>query len=88
MGRAGRWLDVFAMGGRQQSDARGRSALAGTRLAVLHSIGVWPVVINDETVVEKSVPLEELVLHAKGRPSAEPESSCGSATFPTVAESR
>ena len=35
---------------------------------ILHSIGVWPVVINDETVVEKSVPLEELVLHAKGRP--------------------
>ena len=35
---------------------------------IRHSIGVWPLVIDDETVVEKSVPLEELVLHAKGRP--------------------
>jgi len=35
---------------------------------ILHSIGVWPAVINDETVVEKSVPTEELVLHAKGGP--------------------
>jgi hypothetical protein len=33
-----------------------------------HSIGVWPLVINDETIVEKSVPREELVLHAKGGP--------------------
>ena len=35
---------------------------------IMHSIGVWPAVINDETIAEKSVPLEELVLHAKGRP--------------------
>jgi len=35
---------------------------------IRHSIGVWPLVINDETVVEKSVPLEELVLHAKSGP--------------------
>jgi hypothetical protein len=35
---------------------------------ICHSIGVWPVLLNDETVVEKSVPSEELVLHAKGRP--------------------
>ncbi|HET6735905.1 SRPBCC family protein [Mycobacterium sp.] len=33
-----------------------------------HTIGVWPVVLNDETVVETSIPNEELVLHAKGRP--------------------
>jgi Polyketide cyclase / dehydrase and lipid transport len=33
-----------------------------------HSVGVWPLILDDETVVEKSVPLEELVLHAKGRP--------------------
>lgn len=32
---------------------------------IRHSVGVWPLVINDETVVEKCVPLEELVLHAK-----------------------
>src|SRR5690348_5810010 len=33
-----------------------------------HTIGVWPVTLNDETVVESSTPLEELVLLAKGRP--------------------
>ena len=33
-----------------------------------HTIGIWPVVLNDETEVESSTPLEELVLLAKGRP--------------------
>lgn len=33
-----------------------------------HSIGVWPAVINDETVAEVCEPLEKLVLHAKGGP--------------------
>lgn len=33
-----------------------------------HTIGVWPVVLNDETVVESCTPERELVLHAKGRP--------------------
>ncbi|MGV0793559.1 SRPBCC family protein [Mycolicibacterium sp. XJ1819] len=33
-----------------------------------HTIGIWPVAINDETVVESCTPLEELVLHARGRP--------------------
>ncbi|ULN34202.1 SRPBCC family protein [Mycolicibacterium smegmatis] len=33
-----------------------------------HTIGVWPVVVNDETVVESCTPGEELILHAKGRP--------------------
>lgn len=33
-----------------------------------HTIGIWPVVLNDETVVESCVPNEELVLRAKGRP--------------------
>lgn len=35
-----------------------------------HSIGIWPVVLDDETQVESSTPLEELVLLAKGRPFA------------------
>ncbi|MGV0744950.1 SRPBCC family protein [Mycolicibacterium sp. XJ870] len=35
-----------------------------------HTIGVWPVVLNDETMVESCVPQKELVLHAKGRPFA------------------
>ncbi|MGB6766175.1 SRPBCC family protein [Mycobacterium sp.] len=38
----------------------------GTR--ILHSIGTWPAVINDETVVHSCVPGEELVLLAKVRP--------------------
>lgn len=36
---------------------------AGTR--ILHSIGVWPAVINDETVVLRCNPEEELVLLAR-----------------------
>jgi len=35
-----------------------------------HTIGIWPVVLNDETVVESCTPKEELVLLAKGRPFA------------------
>jgi hypothetical protein len=34
---------------------------------IRHSIGVWPLVINDESIVEESVPQEKLVLHAKGQ---------------------
>jgi hypothetical protein len=41
----------------------------GTR--ILHSIGAWPAVINDETVVERSVLNEELVLFARVRPPSE-----------------
>ncbi|MCV7058957.1 SRPBCC family protein [Mycolicibacterium gilvum] len=33
-----------------------------------HSIGVWPAVINDSTVVESCTPERELVLVANGRP--------------------
>lgn len=33
-----------------------------------HTIGIWPAVLNDETVVEDCVPGEQLVLLAKGRP--------------------
>jgi hypothetical protein len=33
-----------------------------------HTIGVWPVVVNDETIVESCTPLEELVLFARVRP--------------------
>jgi uncharacterized protein YndB with AHSA1/START domain len=40
----------------------------GTR--ILHSIGTWPAVVNDETVVQSCVPGEELVLLAKVRPAA------------------
>ena len=33
-----------------------------------HSIGVWPLLLNDSTVVESCVPERELVLIANGRP--------------------
>lgn len=36
--------------------------------AIHHSIGIWPAVINDKTVVESCIPEHELVLIAKGRP--------------------
>ncbi|MDT5209289.1 MAG: hypothetical protein QOF67_1704 [Mycobacterium sp.] len=35
-----------------------------------HTIGIWPLVVNDETEVESCTPYEELVLHAKTRPFA------------------
>lgn len=33
-----------------------------------HSVGVWPLLLNDVTVVDSVVPEEQLVLLAKGRP--------------------
>jgi uncharacterized protein YndB with AHSA1/START domain len=33
-----------------------------------HSVGIWPVLLDDEAEVEESEPLRKLVLHAKGRP--------------------
>ena len=33
-----------------------------------HTIGVWPLTINDETVVKACTPGREIVLHAKTRP--------------------
>jgi hypothetical protein len=33
-----------------------------------HTLGVWPLTINDQTVVESCIPGRELVLHAKARP--------------------
>ncbi|MCP9273632.1 SRPBCC family protein [Mycolicibacterium arenosum] len=33
-----------------------------------HSVGVWPLLLNDVTVVDSVVPQEQLVLLAKGRP--------------------
>jgi uncharacterized protein YndB with AHSA1/START domain len=35
---------------------------------ILHSVGVWPLLVDDVTVVEDCQPLEQLVLLAKGRP--------------------
>lgn len=38
----------------------------GTR--ILHSVGVWPLVVDDETVVLSCIPQQELVLLAKAGP--------------------
>jgi polyketide cyclase/dehydrase/lipid transport protein len=35
---------------------------------IRHSIGVWPLLLDDVTVVEECQPLQRLVLLAKGRP--------------------
>lgn len=35
---------------------------------IRHSIGVWPLVLDDLTVVEACTPVRQLVLLAKGRP--------------------
>jgi uncharacterized protein YndB with AHSA1/START domain len=35
---------------------------------IRHSVGVWPLLVDDVTVVEDCQPLEQLVLLAKGRP--------------------
>lgn len=42
---------------------------AGSRIH--HSVGVWPALINDETVVIESVPQRRLMLQAKGWPLGE-----------------
>ena len=47
------------------------AAWPATGSRILHSIGVWPTVIDDETVVQSCVPEERLVLLAKIRPAAE-----------------
>jgi len=43
----------------------------GVGSRIHHSFGVWPAVINDETVVLESVPDRRLVLEAKGWPLGE-----------------
>jgi uncharacterized protein YndB with AHSA1/START domain len=39
-----------------------------TGSSISHSVGVWPLLLDDVTVVEDCQPLERLVLLAKGRP--------------------
>lgn len=36
--------------------------------SIRHSVGVWPLLLDDVTVVEDCQPLQQLVLLAKGRP--------------------
>lgn len=41
--------------------------------AIEHSVGLWPVLINDETEVKSAEPGRELVMVARGRPFGEAE---------------
>ena len=50
------------------SSPAGSAPVRARTATIRHSIGVWPAVVNDETVAEKCVPLEELVLRAKTGP--------------------
>ena len=53
VGRDSRRLDLLAVGGRQQPDAR-RRPRTGRRVGstIHHSVGVWPLLLDDETVVQ------------------------------------
>jgi uncharacterized protein YndB with AHSA1/START domain len=42
-----------------------------TGARIWHSVGPWPLAINDETVVERCVPVKELALRAKTWPVGE-----------------
>ena len=55
---------------------------------ILHSIGTWPAVIDDETVVESSVSGEEVVLLAKVSPAAEARITMQLSDIPGGAASR
>ena len=56
------------MGRRQQPHARCGPFWPSPGSTIHHSIGVWPALLNDETVAVACEPLQELVLLAKGRP--------------------
>ena len=56
---------------RQSAAPRPDQMSWGAGARILHSIGTWPAVIDDETVVENCITGEELVLLAKIRPAAE-----------------
>jgi hypothetical protein len=43
-------------------------AWPGAGSTIHHSVGVWPLLLDDVTVVEECQPLQQLVLLAKGRP--------------------
>ena len=47
------------------------AAWPGVGAQLHHSVGVWPVLINDTTTVLASVPKRELVLQARGWPLGE-----------------
>ncbi|HYH31364.1 MAG TPA: SRPBCC family protein, partial [Pseudonocardia sp.] len=48
-------------------------AWPGVGAQLHHSVGTWPMLLNDTTTVLASVPMRELVLRARGWPMGEAE---------------
>lgn len=64
------WLyPAWVVGASRMRDVDENWPRAGAGLH--HSVGVWPALINDETVVEEYRPPREMVMRAKGRPLGE-----------------
>lgn len=66
------WLyPVFVVGASRMRDVDGAWPAVGARLH--HSVGVWPLLINDDTEVLVSQPGRRLTLQARGWPAGEAE---------------
>lgn len=64
------WLyPVFVVGASRMRDVDPNWPAVGARLH--HSVGVWPLLINDDTEVLASEPVQCLTLQARGWPAGE-----------------
>lgn len=64
------WLyPSWVVGASRMRDVDKRWPLEGAELH--HSVGVWPVLLNDKTVVEHHVPSRMMVMRARGWPVGE-----------------
>ncbi|WP_028473294.1 SRPBCC family protein [Nocardioides alkalitolerans] len=64
------WLyPLWVVGASRLRDVEPAWPAEGSRLH--HSVGAWPLLIDDDTQVMASVPLERLVLRARGWPAGE-----------------
>jgi len=64
------WLyPLWVVGASRLRDVEPAWPAEGSRLH--HSVGAWPLLIDDDTRVMASVPLERLVLRARGWPAGE-----------------
>jgi uncharacterized protein YndB with AHSA1/START domain len=64
------WLyPLWVVGATRMREVDDEWPAVGSRLH--HSVGVWPMVLNDDTEVLECVPGELLVLRARGWPSGE-----------------
>jgi len=64
------WLyPLWVVGASRLRDVDPAWPAEGTRLH--HSVGAWPLLLDDDTQVMASVPLQRLVLRARGWPAGE-----------------